>query len=220
MALPTIFTDRGDDFSLSVNYTDIATGTGYVTFYGGRYYVAGTDTLKYVLTTDPQAVTYTSAATGGGATAIDIDFDTVFLRPLIIGGKFTFAIPFAVYKSSLQPNFTVTPTVKLYKVVGAAETQIGSTIARTFDVTYDDWDLEMFSGSFDISTTTLGVGDILRLEVTCAATDHVNKRVHIYHDPSNKTITTYPTSRLSWTPPTHNPNTSRLEINIPFKIDI
>ena len=108
----------------SYAYTDIADGTGIVAFYLTKVATAAS-TYEHKLV--PSSAAYSesngvTAATG----SLDLDFDVVFNRPVIIEGTMYLEMPVALIASSGTVTIDVEATIIHYD--GTTETTIGAMI--------------------------------------------------------------------------------------------
>jgi len=133
--IPQTFPIPQETAIASYNYTDIAEGTGVITYYG---FDANDDTtLDYHLSINSsiyaQNKVFTTATTGGGSTkSIDLDFDVIFNLPQRIKGT-----AYCNITTFVDSNVTGATSyffiVKLRKYDGSTESEIvsGQTKSRT-----------------------------------------------------------------------------------------
>jgi len=205
MTVPIVYRGAG---RANVNYDffDIATGVAYKTFYLAYGY-SGTDTETGILTTEQVYSSTAAHSSGNGLGAFDIDFDVTFLKPLTIGGDVVFNIPYGTYNNAGSASFD--QTVKVYKVVGVTETQLGSTTSIS-ETQSGGWTARAWNGKVTIPRTLIQAGDKIRVSLTgndVGATHMLT----VLHDPANRS---YDLSggvmALS----------SRSYVNIPIKADV
>jgi len=191
----------------SYNWTDIAEGSGVVTFY--LFSHINDTTNGYGLTTSTgiySNVTGSAAAlTAGVGADIDIDFDIEFNLPHQIKGK-----GYAVLSTQGSHNNATSQVyyiVKLRKVSSGTETEIasGQTSTRTLSaaVTYITYCVPLNI----TSQVNFKKGDILRITIEGYSTlPNGSGSFGFYHDPVNRTAGTA--------------DTTQLIVNIPFNIDL
>ena len=143
---------------------------------------------------------------------MDLDFDVTFMKPITAGGDVIFTIPFATYNASGSGDFNW--TIKLYKVVGVTETQLGSTTTNNESLA-GGWTWRSWTGKITIPTTTFKGGEILRFNVVTNDPGS-NKYINMYHDPANRSVTTDPVSGGAFSGVLN----VRAAINVPLKIDL
>lgn len=205
----------------SYDYTDIINGLGYEIMQG--YASINDTTVSYGLS--PNTIYATPASTGTSEfqntsfqEKLNIDFDTsVFNIPRTAKGTAFMNIAYGSTATGTGGGDCLTYCiVKLYHYNGTTETLIATaqqTGTHTETATGETSD-SVSTLQFDISETLFAEGDLLRVNVEVWAYvigGDVNNRgtCHFYHDPKDRTS--------GGTPATP---TTKLEIHIPFKIDI
>ena len=171
------------------NFVDIASGTGYINFYGGTSSVfAGT--VSYMLSNnvfsaDPIISTGSkNVNVGVYDTVFDLDFDITLNRPLDLLGKAIINI--GTVGDSNQVRTYV--EAKIRKWDGVTETEIASSTSS-----YSDANIYYYHCiKVDISTLThFKRGETLRLTILVYVSSiGINgvRQVTIAHDPSNRTV--------------------------------
>ena len=174
--------------SLNVDFTDIATGRGFIEFDLAR--VAD----DFILTTNAiysdwgawNARTEYSDAT---SQTVDDDFDITFNRPIILEGPVTITLPVWLFNNSgSSQDVGATATLTLRKFDGSTETDLGSDSVTSFRNIGPATTLtQIFSVKFNISRTTLAKGNTLRITLASTSSGGATKVVRYYHDPVNRT---------------------------------
>ena len=205
MGVPLVYRKSGEITIATYDFYDLSTKTGYKKFYGVN--LINGSTTSYALITN-QIYGDGSANTQSGDAALDLDFDVTFNNPTTIRGGFHVCVPVSIY-SSLGAAVTTDVAIKLYKVVGATETQIGATATKTIAGTpgAGEYVVYNFSAVMDAPITTFGLGDKFRLNITTTSPGG-SKSIGIYHDPMARTG--------SYTSGT----TSQLTAVVPFRVDL
>lgn len=140
----------------SYNWTEIASGEGYVFFYVFRAVVAGLVYSYHLVNNSALGVANTIVTTGG----IDID-TTAFNTPRTIKGR-----AYIQATSSSGNNILV----KIYHVdASATETQLGSSFNMD--------DVTATGGYVDIPETLVKKGEKIRLNLTASSSDHTLSNV-------------------------------------------
>lgn len=162
------------------DFVDIASGTGYITFYVGR------TTDLYLLS---NITYYSNSMTESGSTSsgtyvllFDHDYDVVLNRPLDIKGKGIINLPMLFTSGA---NFTSYFTLKLRKWDGVTETDICSNDSDTWTgiITY-----VMGCIDLDIPLTHFKIGETLRLTVEGYGKSTAGTNTLKYaHDPMART---------------------------------
>lgn len=172
---------------INVDFKDFATGTGFVTFYGtdSNTSVAYTSANHALTTTISYANLGFSIVNLG--TALDIDFDVQFNRPISIKGEVIVNVPYLLSNSGA-------PAVKDENIIatlrhwdGTTETDLGTATSRqvTATVPTNDSAYGMATSKFTISKKHFAVGDTLRLTIT-SSTISANGSLTIGHDPKGR----------------------------------
>jgi len=210
MPVPVVYRKSGEGAIASYNFYDIGAGIGYKTFYGMDLVEVSTD--KYALSPEVLSplVGYTYSGQGG---TLDLDFDLSIQIPLILKGNCLINVPIGCEVPSLQ-DLTIPVTIKLYKVSGGVETQLGGTVTKSIILLAVNTGAnkhKILAGRIIVPTTLFKSGDTIRISVATAACGANNRSV-IYHDPTNSTANLYPgdgsTSSIS------------LLVDLPFRIDL
>jgi hypothetical protein len=214
----------GEGNFINYNWSDLATGTGYKTFWCGTAIEVGTEVYNLI----PEALQTFSKYTTAVNTAIEINFNLLFNTPTRLRGTAHINIPLAIRNVDSNPhNGTMACTLKLYKVAsGGAETQIGSTVSKTFTWSMAaaisvpgndyDWNYWNFVGDVVMPLTLFKPDEKLRLEITAAAPGEAHQSVYIFHDPTNYGLSSDPS--LYDDTGIYKIASFKSLINIPFKI--
>lgn len=150
----------------SYNYTDIDSGSGYVTYYLMRVNTSGSD--KYLLTpTSSSAGALDSNGNSFQATTY-VNFDITFNIPRVVKG--------AAYLSGevYHPSDDGKIIASLYHYDGSTETEIGEE-TTSVTITED----QPYCIAFDVSETKFKKGDTLRLKLKVSAS-----QIRLSVDPS------------------------------------
>jgi len=176
----------------SYDFYDLATGTGYKTFYMVDVRGEGVDQVKYIMVTNPigGCIGYFSQSI-----AYDLDFDLTFEKTTKIDGIIYFSIPY-----KLATNYEM--KIDFYHVDSTpTETQIGATVERNGNAADD----KIFSGFVDTGgVITFKKGEKLRLTFSTTTVQAAN---FIMCDPLGRTALGGVT-----------PNTSQAIVNLPIII--
>lgn len=214
MVVNVRYRKSGEAAVASYNYTDIAEGTGIVTYYLADTYEGGA--LGFIMTTNSSLRSDGGSQNSGNQNNLayeakfDLDFDVQFNKPQRIKGVAYANIPWFLASSSGAPDGYV--VITLYKWDGATETSIATATGRT----QTEGGTESFFDNtiaLDItSVTNIKAGEFLRCNVIYYAreTGGNTYQMTVLHDPSNRTITVGSTT-ADLTNPT---------INIPFVLDL
>lgn len=175
--LPVNFPPPAEPAAALYDYLDVISGIGYRNLYAG-YSTHSGGTQNFFLT--PNSTVSSSWATSGlrtfssaSSTPTEKNFDITFNVPARIGGDCI--INFTV--TNLDGDGSVAFTI--YRVVGAAETSLGTVTSQSFA------GVGHYRGCVKISLTdtSMKVSDILRLEAILTGTGASGSLLYI--DPSS-----------------------------------
>ena len=209
MPIPAVYRNAGEGKITSYSFYDMLSGTGYKTFYGMD--LTEVSTNKYALS--PEILDplngYTASAGGG---SLDLDFDLSVQLPFTLKGNCLINVPIGAGAAGLT-DVTIPTTIKLYKVSGGVETQLGDTVTNSMvflSVSNVAYQHRILAGRIIMPTTSFKAGDTIRLSVACTGSG--TNTVFIYHAPTNATAylpaqdtTTYPIDLL---------------VCLPFRVDL
>lgn len=162
------------------DFFDIAAGVGYERFYAGAF-ITSTET-NYILTTQQIDGDIDSRYTTITDTNTELNFDIVFLRPMVISGyayiNFTYSTTGA---ASVYTIFT------LFRVRGGSETQIGTVTTNT--KASPGASVYRRLAKMSLTNTKIAIGDSLRLEVKFyTAAPGISATIN--YDPGSRQTTT------------------------------
>ena len=175
------------------NYEDIASGTGFVVYYGAK--TADDAGVDYILTNNQ---IYSHGIDTAGAT-LDLDFDIVFNKPQRIRGNL-----FANINLSSGGATNVTATVKVRKDDGAEYEIASKTSAGVALAGNDDFTLAVIVPINSIQLFKKGETLRITITTTCSA-----GTLFLSHDPANRTG-----------PNGITLDTSQLIFHVPFVVDV
>lgn len=228
--LPINFNIPNEGAVVSYNYTDLASGEGYQTFYGGT--ASNGDVLtqsnKFISETTHTSSEETPVSTTS-TKYIDKDFDITFNTPRTIKGKLFVSVPIGVQGLVGGESWYFKLITKVYHYDGSTETQLGST----------ETGKEYFSGALgangikgfvatnyhDLTQKGFKVGETIRITVegwyrTNGGTAR-NAWVGIGHDPTGRADQDYdsPGGAIESAQVIDSDTNTTLQIDIPFKIE-
>jgi hypothetical protein len=208
--VPINFAVPGEGAVASYSFTDLATGTGYTSF----YFIDCSNSIKMLTpTTFYSKKGYTATPTN---TAMDVDFDLLFNKKSVVAGDALIQIPVVLVNNS-GGGGTITTTAKaeIFAVaVGGAETSLGSISENlSASVAASDYSNQFLIGKITVAEHAFVKGEKLRVTFTATAMGS-NLITMIGHDPKNRT------SAFSAQPITTTWITSQSIINIPFKVEL
>lgn len=206
---------------VSFNFTDVASGTGVVKFYG--YSVYSTSETYQLGTAQIFSNTIEHAAVSkiGGVTftkGIDIDFDlTAFNSPSILRG--TALVNFTYRLNTTDPvsaDARAYPVVNISKWDGTTETILVSGQGETITLAAAQTNYKIANVDLLIPKTQFKKGETLRVtvEIWYRTKTGENANITFGFDPQNRDGTLI-------IPSTDDPaSTTKMEAYIPFDIDI
>lgn len=176
--LPVNFIIPSEGAIASYNFTDIAAGTGIVTYYLGRM------VSPFFLTNIQQIYSdvYTQSTTlTGNGDFFDQDHDVFINRPITIKGDC-----YVNYATNVSAsNGDIALTAKLRKWDGSTETEIASGTGGASSATGQRMMLAKITVS---SATTIKKGEYLRLTILFTKTNHTgNSTLTLAYDPAGRT---------------------------------
>lgn len=199
--LPVAFPIPGESAIASYNYTDVAEGTGVVEFYGAETYDT-TATRKYILTAN-QITSNTADLISPNGT---INFDlSPFNSPRTIKGTAYFSV--GMYESSSAAYYI---TAKIQKSSGGVVTDCSAAFQSDTIQANGVW--KMVLVAIPLTQTHFKKGDFLRLNLDVHGANNGNWSMGC--DPTGRSGT-YINSTL-----TAPSMTTKLTLNIPFKLDL
>jgi hypothetical protein len=218
MAIEAVYRKYGEAAVASYDYVDVAAGLGYVEFKGFTSRPAGV--LTYHLGKEVMEPGYTSGAvlvnnerrsfvcnndTSGGIT-----FETsAFNLPRLLKGRVYTNFTLTHISTSAQ---AVTPTISLYKNTTLLGTCSGAAVAS--GTPYH----QTYNLSFDVASTNIKRGDVLKLTISGAAVAAAKTMVE--HDPLNRDQASYTSAPDIYPGITATQYPTELNCFIPFKIDL
>lgn len=152
------------------DFVDIASGTGYITFYPGlslnnTIYTTVNDIVlsnfKFYTTGPNPYIGGTLSSSATKSVVADYDFDVVLNRPMDISGKAFVNLPVYTNQSSGSTDGDVYFVVAVSKWDGSTETQIASSEIQLYPVVIDGY--RMLCTSFTLPLTHFKRGETLRL---------------------------------------------------------
>ena len=181
----------------SYSFTDIASGVGYVSFFGTQF---SDNSYNFVLNTLTGDERKTLLSNG-----LEINFDLAFDRPRTINGNVLFSYTI----ESGAASGTSSITIKLFHVAsGGTETQLGGTATGT-DISADA--ARRDTHAFSVTNQVMKKDEKLRIEWVIKTSTNV---VNLWHDPSNEAKT------LVNDPQTTAVIRTDMIIDVPFRIDL
>ena len=226
--LPINFPIPPESALANYNWTDIASGTGYISYYGGMLSESGA--LFYQLSSNTfysqRVMTRVTTNSGAYTKTHDIDFDIKFKSHRTIKGDLIASVPVMIYAPGVTGfNGYVYPIVKVRKWNGTAETEIASGTGKelNFAITAINTHLRGVAGVFvSIPETVYAKDETLRITVELwSKADGVNTLAfYLGHDPKNRATTGFDTAETGGTANTFDTEPSNLIFQIPFRIDL
>lgn len=169
------------------NFVDIASGTGYITFYAG-------DTVDLKLLSNSTYYADTVAeSVNDGATVVyvlvlDHDFDVVLNRPLDVKGLGIVNIPLGILTSNGAYPVNAYVTTKLRKWDGVTETDIATNDSRVLTTNSTSLVYTMLAVDLSVANVThFKKGETLRLSINVYGKCEATGTYKYAHDPKSRT---------------------------------
>jgi hypothetical protein len=179
--LPVNFQIPAEGAVASYNWTDVASGSGYVT-----YYLGGILTTYFMSETrfysgHASGGSYTSFTLNAASPIMDKDFDILINRPITIKGLAIINVPF------LKNNVGGDQNLKVYirKWTGVVETDI---VSATGSSANDVTTAQVLGCLLTVPTTTFKKGEYLRITIQIEQTSAVAYSGWVAHDPMEVAI--------------------------------
>ena len=176
------------------NYVDIASGTGYITFYLGKTVdlnLISNSTFYSDTISTPELEVAANIPNGStNAVILDVDFDTLLNRPLLLAGLGIVNVPFYITSGNAGQSITGIIRAKLRKWDGVTETEIVSNDSTVLTCTGVVTKYLMTATDLNIPITMIKKGEYLRLTIQAICTSAgvaSNDTVRFAHDPKNRT---------------------------------
>lgn len=221
MALQSKFRRPADSIA-TYDFFDIAGGTGYITFYGGR--TITNNSTDWVLSTTPfysyGTGTYESLTTSADTQEFAQDFDVVMNKTILIRGNVLVNTPCSIVSSG--NNGRVYFKIYLRRVVGGTETTIGSSVSTSskFNSSASTQHIVLHQ-TFNIANPEkVKKGDTLRLTIEAYSwVGSGTGSITVWHDPQGRTNDDITASESSNQAPTSDDSTI-LQMQLPILIGI
>lgn len=207
---------RGGEQTVSYSYTDIAEGTGTVSFYG--FMARDATNNKYYMSrnqlTSEEHETSVSYSNGAVASLIDDSFTlSEYKIPQTVEGTAYFQIP-------LYTSHTTSPGAATFSTTITLEDYDGSTATTIATVTLADYNL---SNTIGTSHVQEGILEVPRYKIDVGHNLRVKLTITV-----QRTIVSTETAAIGHSPTNQDGNnitvadagTTQLIFNIPFKLDI
>lgn len=206
----------------SYSYTDLAAGTGYVT-----YYLADTQSGGILMTSSDYSNHITSSgetASGGFEICVDRDFDLKFQKPQTIKGKALATFTQGVYVTGAD-TFHTQAFIHIRKWDGTTETNIASGAS---DIFVSDTGAGTHSRTecveIQVPRTHFKRDDYLRVSVVSYGKQVSGtgpEQCGFGHDPADRNAsTTFDYCSGSAVKLIEDTDTTTFKINVPFEIDV
>lgn len=229
MGVPIVYRKTQEAAIASFNFTDIASATGYITYYGGST-SSGATVLNYALSNNifyaHRVMTRSTTNSITFTKTHDLDFDIQFKLPQTVRGNIIANIPVMIYAPGVTGfDCFVHPYVRLRKWDGATETEIAGISGGTlnFSVASVNTYLNGVAGvSLQVPQTLYKKNETLRMTIELwTRSDGANTIASfVGHDPKNRATTGYDTAETGGTANTFGTEPSNLIIHVPFKLDL
>lgn len=218
--IPQNFRQSSEAAIASFSFTEVVTGTGYITFYPidlEDATLALTSNVMYGQTVSAAVLDW--GGTGNVEPVIDNDYDIEFDLPQIIDGKLFANIPMAM-KGTTGGEMTSSIKLQVRKWDGTTETDLASADGEEFAITLalnEEW---FFMNGFviDVPRTHFKKGESLRFTIEYWSRSTAGGgRADIWYgrDPQGRNTTDEETP--TWAAATDVPSTSK--VFVPFRID-
>lgn len=241
MVVPKRYLKTGEGSIATFDWTDIANGTGYSTYYGAKTASgANMTTVTAALYSERIHSTKTVALSGVIATPFndpdapnpnELDFDIQFNLPRQINGDVFINVPIGVHKNAAQGYRYGCSGAVLHVDTGGTETELGVGKSQQFAIVdlggeTDDISSDMGLIKINVDKTHFKKDEILRFRLTpryrLSAGGAVDDNdCGVGHDPANRSDANYDDIGLNTSQQvisTGEP--TQLSFHVPFVIDL
>jgi len=174
----------------SFDFTDIASGTGYVVFKGGKGQ-SDYNLNQQEFYSDKITTFKLESITNVWETTQDIDFDVLLNNPLTMRGKAIISVPIGVQsRGGTSSGFYLKYTAYIRKWDGTTETEIVSGTSEELVWTIASSNIRdgIKTVNLEVPLTKFKKGETIRLTIVLEAKSEIeqNYNVGIAHDPKNR----------------------------------
>lgn len=207
---------KGSNASANYDWTDIASGIGYETFYAAI--TADSNILSPNIFYSDYVSTKSSVINlATYMKVIDADFDVQFIIPRTIKGRTIINVPMAVVGTAAT-QYTAKITAKVRKWDGTTETEIAENDSHEFtEVAAAESKKTMLAIDVNIPITHFKSGEYLRLTIEAwgKSASTADGYIYIGHDPKSRATQAEYAVTFDW-----GTDPSSLIFNVPFRIEI
>lgn len=194
MATNSIFTANNEAGVASYSFNDISSGSSYINMYVGKAGTANSTIMtNYKFYSSPIITTSAGLVAGADAKMLDLDFDYLINKQIVIAGQSIVNIPIGCYSSTANPNAIGYAIVKIRKWDGVTETELSGAGGQTETLTGPVGGVTMtvfyVSAIVTIAQSIIKKGEYLR--VTIEVWGHHSGGIgdgslKLAHDPMNR----------------------------------
>lgn len=187
MAVPRNYRISGEPALANYDFVDIASGTGYITFYAG--FCKSSNVLTNLVFYSDYVFKDATKTGTTYAKIIDLDFDVLLNKPLTLRGKAIVNVPFMMIGSSNQNSRGyIIAKIRKYKTTETEIAESASSSVITAAATLKE--NHIVALDITVPLTQLKKGDYLRLTVEgwCENTGGEESEMVVAADPQGRTI--------------------------------
>lgn len=216
--MPVNFAIPSESAVASYGWTDLASGTGYVRYYGGNT-TATTFILSENAFTSTKVFESLFVALDNTPTKrIDNDYDILLNLPRTLKGKAFVTVPIMIRTAgSSAKTWNMYIIAKIRKWDGATETEIANGTSTTFTVAASSAANypAIISVDIDVTETVFKAGETLRLTIETWGWADQDATYCYGHDPKQRAYGGFDSSTL-----TFGTTSTTLEAFMPFKVEL
>tara|TARA_Y100000310_G_scaffold245211_1_gene250155 strand:+ start:154 stop:819 length:666 start_codon:yes stop_codon:yes gene_type:complete len=217
--IPRNFRESQERSIASFSFVDIASGTGFVTFYPGttvdKKVMSSNKFYSDEITQDSGSVshaTFTKVA--------DIDYDVLFNKPQVVTGEGILTVPIGMLsKQSGNRTYQTYIIAKVRHWDGTTETDLVTNQSRQMDLDstgVDQYKYGIVAIDLTIPETVFAVGDTLRLTIEQWAHEAIGGDAgHYFYGQDPNSRATGDDETITW-----GTEPSLTEFQVPFRIDL
>jgi len=204
------FGQEGEGSIISYNWSELGSGSGYVTFYGGKAEDNNGDDEYFLTTTTPRSRSIESTNTGDQITLTRTFEATPFIIPAIVKGKALVTFTWGGDADNVNDSFDFSVYIIHYD--GTTETTLGSIVEEFRYISGAGVVNQNETCYLDCSEQKFEIGDSLRLKIVLRQSVNTGSNDHVLvlgHDPTNRDGT--------YITPSSEDATTILRLDCPFK---
>lgn len=211
MPLNNKFVTGGENRIASYDWTELAGGSGYDTFYAISCASGSASSTNFLINSLVPSNAENIATDYSTTFSTSVNFDIELNAPRTLKGDAILVIPFFDIRNGSTRDATWNFTTSIYHYDGSTETEIATPYTSgNLTPGSSDW-YQVYVINLPLTQTHFKIGDSIRLKITYAVTSTAGSgvaRIGFLIDPTDENASTYGIS------------TSATKLFVPFKINL